>query len=128
MATEFAMTIPLILLFALACADFGRVAHFDQVVANAARTGGETGATHSFTEFTRSNWEAGIREAVIAEMQNIPGFDQSQLAFELSTTKDADGLNRIVVVVSYPFRTEVAWPALPSEIVLHKRFEIRQFR
>ena len=57
-ATEFAIVCPLLLLLALACSDFGRIAHYHEVVANAARTGAETGATRQFTDFTRPFWEA----------------------------------------------------------------------
>jgi Flp pilus assembly protein TadG len=127
-ATELALTLPIVLLFAFAGADFGRIAHFDQVVSNAARTGAESGAIHKFTDFTRPDWEAGVRQAVVDEMSNIPGYDASKLVYQLSTTTDADGLARIVIDVGYPFRTVVAWPGLPREVNLHQRFEMREFR
>src|SRR3954468_5716629 len=111
-ATELALTLPIVLLFALAGADFGRIAHFDQVVSNAARTGAESGAIHKFTDFTHPFWAADVRQAVVDEMSNITGFDSSTLVYELSTTTDADGLARIAVDVGYPFRTVVAWPGL----------------
>ena len=38
-ATEFAVALPILMLLALACADFGRVMHHYQIVSNAARTG-----------------------------------------------------------------------------------------
>src|SRR5215204_5140225 len=127
-ATELALTLPIILLFAFAGADFGRIAHFDQVVSNAARTGAECGAIHKFTEFTRPDWDADVRQAVTDEMSNIPDYDDSKLAYELTTSTDADGLARIVVDVRYPFRTVVAWPGLSREVNLHQRFETREFR
>jgi Flp pilus assembly protein TadG len=127
-ATEFAITIPILLLLALASADFGRVIHYDEVVSNAARTGAESGATHKFTDFTQAAWQNDVRQAVFDEMENIPNFDQGKLSYNLATTLDADGLATIVVDVSYPFQTVVAWPALPSQVLLHQRFETRQFR
>jgi Flp pilus assembly protein TadG len=127
-ATEFAIVCPLLLLLALACSDFGRIAHFHEVVANAARSGAETGATRQFTDFTRPFWEAEIRQSVVSEMQNLQAFDESELSYSLSTTTDVDGLARIVVDVSYPFRTSVTWPGLPSETQLHQRIAFRQFR
>ena len=127
-ATELALTLPLVLLFAFASADFGRIAHFDQVVSNAARIGAESGATHKFTEFTRPSWADQVRQAVVDEMHNIPDFEGSKLEYQLSTNTDADGLARIVVEVGYPFRTVVAWPGLPTEVKLHQRFETRGFR
>jgi Flp pilus assembly protein TadG len=127
-ATEFALCVPLLLLLALACADFGRIAYFHQVVCNAARTGAETGATHKFTNYTQSSWEAGIQQAVLTEMQNLPDFNAGELDYALSSTIDSDDLARIDVSVSYPFRTIVDWPVLPSEVMLHKNVEFRQFR
>lgn len=127
-ATEFAILCPLLLLLALACADFGRIAHYHEVVANAARAGAETGATRQFTDFTRPFWEAEIQQAVVSEMQNLQAFNASDLSYNLSTTTDTDGLTRSAVDVSYPFRTTVSWPGLPSETQLHQRVEFRQFR
>jgi len=127
-ATELALTLPLVILFALACADFGRIAHHDQVVSSAARAGAELGATRGFTDYTRSDWETDVHDAVLEEMGNLPGFDEAQLEYELTTTTDADGLARIVVEISYPFRTVVAWPGLPNQVDLHQRYETRQFR
>jgi Flp pilus assembly protein TadG len=127
-ATEFALCVPLLLLMALACADFGRVSYYQQVVCNAARTGAETGATHKFTPYTRSAWEAGVYQAVLAEMQNMPNFNAGELNYNLTTTVDSDDMARIKISVSYPFRTAVAWPALPNEVQLHKNVEFRQFR
>ena len=127
-ATEFAIALPLVLLLALACADFGRVAHYHEVVCNAARTGAESGASHKFTSFTKSSWQDGIRNAVLSEMQNIPSFNAGDLAYNLSTTVDSDDLATINVSVTYPFRTMVSWPGLPSQILLHKTVQFRQFR
>jgi Flp pilus assembly protein TadG len=60
-ATEFAVALPILMLLALACADFGRVMHHYQIVSNAARTGAEAGAMHKVTSFTRTSWEADVR-------------------------------------------------------------------
>src|SRR5262249_3567571 len=127
-ATELALAVPILLLFAGAAADFGRVAYYQEALANAARTGGETGATHQFTSYTRPMWEAEVRQAVVDEMASLPGFNDGDLTYELSTTIDADGLAKIVVEVGYPFHTAVAWPGLTEEVNLHERYETRQFR
>jgi Flp pilus assembly protein TadG len=127
-AVEFAVALPVLMLLAIASVDFGRIPYFHQVVANAARTGAETGATHQFTSFTRATWEAEIQDAVLSEMQNIPHFDSSKLNYQLTTTVNSDGLNRIVVEVSYPFTSLVTLPGIPSQVQLHKRVEVLQFR
>jgi Flp pilus assembly protein TadG len=127
-ATEFALCVPVILLLGFACADFGRVAYFRQIVCNAARTGAEVGATHKFTAFTKSQWESEINDAVLAEMNNMPGFDSSGLTYELSTTVDSDKMAIIDVTVAYTFHTVVNWPGLPNTVPLRHTAEFRQFR
>ena len=127
-ATELAISMPLLLLVGLAAADFGRIAHFAQIVSNAARTAAETGATHGFTEHTRTSWEAGVRQAAIDELRSIPSFNDALATYASSAIVDGNGLAHIEVTVSYPFRTTVSWPLLPSEVRLQRRFEIRQFR
>jgi Flp pilus assembly protein TadG len=127
-ATEFAVTIPLLLLLTLACADFGRIAYYDHVVSNAARTGAELGAMRRFTEYTRPDWEASVRQGVLREMHNLPEFHESELTYELATTTDSDGIARVSVELTYPFQTVVAWPGLPAEVPLHEEVEFRQFR
>jgi hypothetical protein len=116
------------MLFAFASADFGRIARYDEIVSNAAQSGAESGAIHKFTDFTRLDWEADVKQAVVDEMSNIPNYDESELVYHLTTTTDADGLARIAVDVSYPFRTVVAWPGLPTNVNLHQHFEMREFR
>lgn len=125
---ELAFAIPILLLLGLACADFGRVSHFQLIVSNAARAAAEVGATTQFTPLTRSRWEAGVRQAAVEELQNIRDFDVEQLGFSLSTSTDADGIVLLAVTLEYPFSTAVVWPGLPSALTLRERIELRQFR
>lgn len=127
-ATELALCLPVLLLFAFASADFGRVSRYAEIVSNAARSGAESGAIHKFTDFTRPDWETDVKQAVVDEMTNIPNYDESKLVYQLSTTTDADGLARISVDVTYPFRSVVAWPGLPTNVDIHRHFEMREFR
>lgn len=127
-ATEFAVALPILMLLALACADFGRVMHHYQVVSNAARTGAEAGAMHKVTAFTRAAWEADVREAVLEELANLPDFDEASLEYELTTTVDANDLTTVQIEIVYPFESAVAWPALPHLIELRALSKIRQFR
>lgn len=127
-ATEFALVCPALILMALACADFGRVSHFYEAVANAARVGAETGATQRFSDFTRSMWDERIVEAVLAEMESLPNFSAGDMSFDLTVNEIADDQHLVTVEVGYRFRTTVAWPGLPSDIQLRKRVSYRQFR
>lgn len=127
-ATECALTLPILLLLGLATADFGRVAHFHETVTNAARTAAETGAGRSFTDFTKASWENDVRQAALDELSSLSAFDENQATVTIATSMDDDDLARIVVTVSYPFSTTVAWPGLSSQLQLEHRVEFRQFR
>lgn len=122
------MALPILMLLALACADFGRVMHHYQIVSNAARTGAEAGALHKVTTFTQAAWEADVREAVLEELANLPDFDEASLEFDLTTTVDANDLTTVRVEIGYPFESVVAWPLLPHIVELRALSKIRQFR
>jgi Flp pilus assembly protein TadG len=127
-AVEFAIVCPLLMMLALACADFGRVCHCYQVVANAARAGAELGASRSVTDLTRADWEAEIQSAVTTEMQNLAQFDEGKFDYSLTTSVDAHDLLHVVIEVSYQFNTAVNWPLVPDSADLVKQIEFVQFR
>jgi Flp pilus assembly protein TadG len=127
-ATELAVTLPILMLMALACADFGRVMHHYQIVSNAARTGAETGAMRKFTTLTRAEWENEVRQAVVEELAGLPAFDEGSLDYALNTTMDANNLATVEIEISYPFTSAVAWPGLPHELELKALSRVRQFR
>lgn len=127
-ATEFAILLPMLMLFALGGADFGRIAFYSDVVSNAARVGAEVGGTRRFTAETRAAWETKVQQAITEEMQHVPHFNASRLISTVSTQTDSDGIVRVIVDVSYPFTTVVNWPVLPHEVRLHEHVQYRQFR
>lgn len=127
-ATEFAVALPVLMLLTLACADFGRVMHYHEVVSNAARTGAEAGAMHKFTPLTRGAWETDVREAVTEELANLPDFDEKSLDFKLTTTVDGNDLAIVRLEINYPFERAVSWPGLPHVIHLRALSQVRQFR
>lgn len=127
-ATEFALVIPILLLLAFACADFGRIATYSEILSNAARSGAEVGGTRRFTADTEPMWRANVRDAVIEEMRNIADFDESDFDVDISTLLDSQGITRVIVEATYRFRTKVSWPGLPSEVPLRERVQYRQFR
>jgi Flp pilus assembly protein TadG len=125
---EMAVVLPLLLLLALACADFGRVVHGFIVVANAARCGAEYGSMHKFTPFTRSSWESQVRQAVRDEMAGLSGFTADELQVEVATATDDDDLFQVSVRIAYPFRMVVNWPGLPQTTILRHAVLRRQIR
>jgi Flp pilus assembly protein TadG len=127
-ATEFALICPMVILFSLACMDFGRISFYAETVSNAARAGAEVGATRQFTSETTSLWKSKVLDAVKQEMQHLPNYQSGDLVTTLTTANDTDGVVRVTVDLTYPFHTAVAWPGLPAEVRLHERVQYRQFR
>jgi Flp pilus assembly protein TadG len=127
-ATEFAVALPLLMTLALAAADFGRVFHAREVVASAARAGVFQAAGRGFSDFTRATWEADVRAAVLAEMANLPGFDEADLEFELTVVDGADDRFTAELALDYEFQCAVAWPFLPQTATIHERFILPRFR
>lgn len=118
----------MLLLFAIACADFGRIAGHAEIVGNAARLGAEVGARRKFTDATQAAWTQYVREAIETEMGNLSDFDSNSVEIEIDTSTDSDGLRLVSIEVMYPFKTSVAWPAIPNQVNVRRRFVFRQFR
>jgi len=126
---ELVLLLPLIVLFGLASADFGRIAHAYLVVANAARTGAEYGSMHGFTSFSAASWKSRVRQSVQTEMHGLAGINAADLQIDIPTpAADTDGLYLVHVGVSYPFRTIVSWPGLSEMTLLHHEVQMRQIR
>ena len=123
-----AIVTPLLLLFAFASADFGRIVHAYAVVSNAARCGAEYGSMHGVTPYTRESWESRIRQTVDQEMQGLSGFEGEHVNLTVTTSTDADNLTRAAVEVKYPFHTVIDWLGLPSEVTLTHRVEMRRIQ
>lgn len=126
-ATEFALTLPLILLLVFGCVDFGRGIGIYIVTGNAARVGAEYGATHQFTDYTKASWETQLRAAVQEEMAHVVDFNLSDMDVDIETFGTDDDV-RIVVSVDYPFRPVTTWPTVAQELHLRRTVSMRQFR
>ena len=127
-AVEMALVCPLVLLFAFATTDFGRVMAAYLVVCNAARVGADYGSTNGYTSYTQASWQAAIRQAVNQEMQGLLGYQSSQLRLTITATPDPDGLYHVAVEVSYPFTTVVDWPGVPTLVLLDHSVTARRIR
>jgi Flp pilus assembly protein TadG len=127
-AVEMALVCPLVLLFAFATTDFGRVMAAYLVVCNAARVGADYGSTNGYTSYTQASWQAAIRQAVNQEMQGLLGYQSSQLQLTVTATPDPDGLYHVTVEVGYPFTTVVNWPGVPALVLLDHSVTARRIR
>jgi Flp pilus assembly protein TadG len=102
-AVEFALVLPLALLLLIGAADLGRFAHTRIAVANAARAGAGFASTTPFTTTSRPAWEAGIRQAVRGDLEQLRNFDANRLRVTIASATDAEDRQRVSVTVEYPF-------------------------
>jgi Flp pilus assembly protein TadG len=127
-AVEMALICPLVLLFAFATVDFGRVMAAYFVVCNAARVGADYGSSNGYTAYTQATWQAGIKQAVEQEMQGLSGYQSGLLQLTVTATPDPDGLYHVAVEVSYPFTTAINWIGVPSLVQLDHSVTARRIR
>ena len=126
---EFAIVLPVLVTIVLACVDFGRFAYTEIDVTNAARVGAEFGSLHPYTTNTLSQWQTQIHTLVDNELKNIRNYNTNLLTLPNPVvTTDADGQRRVKVSVTYPFKTLVSWPFLPSNVNIQRTTEMRIIR
>jgi len=115
----------------LGAIDFGRFAHGYIAVTNAARAGAGFASMHGVTVTTRPVWEMRTRQAVISELGDTfgPSFNEDDVTMPPPTiTVDDNGLRRVSVEVSYPFKTLVNWLGMWQNVVLRRTVEMRFIR
>lgn len=127
-AIEAAVVLPLITVLLLACSDLGRAIHAQIVVTNAVRVGAEYGATHRFTDDTRSAWEDRLREVMQEEMLSLQNSSPALLETTVTTSQPGSDEIRIDVTATYPFPMIVAWPGLSNSLDLTHSVTMRQYQ
>jgi Flp pilus assembly protein TadG len=127
-AVELACILPVVIALALGTVDLGRVAHYENVLSNAARVGADHGATHRLYSFNRTQWESRIIARVQEEAAHLPQFDAARLQVVVETFTQADGTLRVEVEAAYPFEMIVDWPGLPHDIDLRCRVAEQEYR
>lgn len=127
-AVEVAIVLPLILLFAFACSDFGRAYSVRQSVCNAARIGAAYAASKANTDYNRASWHQNVHDHVLEQMQSVGGLDSEQLSVQITSEEPSQNVSKTTVKVSYPFHTLVNWPAVPNECLIEHEEIFRRFR
>lgn len=128
---ELAILLPVTLLLACGIIDLSRFAHHYIALSDAAGTGARFASLHPVTPTTTSYWVAATQQAARDAMQEVPGFRNERLTINgphLVTGADgAEGQNARLTM-TYRFQPFASWPALPREIVLVRRVEMKVVR
>jgi Flp pilus assembly protein TadG len=127
-ATELAVVLPLLIMFALATADFGRFAYVAIELDNAVRVGAERGATRSFTDFTRQAWEDNLKDRLNEELADLKSGWLNNLQVTVTTSSTTNNLARVQVAADGEFAPLINWPFAASVFSLHREISVRQFR
>lgn len=129
-AVEAAIILPIAFVIVVGCTDFARAIHVDMTLANATRVGTDIAATNRFVDSTQTAWEEKVRAAVVEEAASIPSFDEANFSVVILHEDDTQVSGRILVTVvcRYTFQAIVAWPGLPTELLLEHRITNAQFR
>ncbi len=132
-ATELALILPVMMMIALGCVDFGRFAYDLIAVTNAARAGAAYGIMNNYSPTTLAAWKASVVAAAKAEIAGQDGYSAANLTVTVpDPTVDANRMRRVNVTVSYQFRTIVNWnwPGLgiPRDSTLTRSVSLRLIR
>lgn len=125
---EMAILLPLLLLLALGCVDFGRFLYHYIALHNAAQAGASHGMMNPYSAGGEDTWKANIQTVARAEMFEQTGYVESNLETVTTTILEDAGLRRVRVVAEYPFRTLVNWPGVPHHMTLRSAVEVRAIR
>ncbi len=120
-AVELAIVLPLLVVVAFGCVDFGQFGSVWVALTNAVRAGAEYGANHQVTTGTQSQWEADILAATTQEMSETPGFDAESLEVTIDLTAGTDGTRRVTLNAVYEFKPVIGSYGLPETIQLNRQ-------
>lgn len=127
-ATELAVTLPLLILLCLTTVDLGRFAYAYIAVGNTARVGAEYGATRRYDTAMAATWQQQIAAAMREDFSTTSELDTSLLNIQFQVTPDSYDLDRVCITASYPFTTVIAWPGIPQSIAMQRQLTFRRFR
>jgi hypothetical protein len=112
---EFSVTLPLMMLMAVATVDFARVTYYGLVVADAAGAASRYAALNPLTETAESGWLEGLEQSAKAATIGSPWVDSSDLIVHPPVVEQITPVEkRITVKIEYPFVVRFWWPGIPT--------------
>src|SRR5262245_61578030 len=91
-ATELALILPLLMLLARACVDYGRVAYLNIALSSAARAGASHAIMTPYDPDSFEPWKLAIQQRARDEMELQTGHDPGMLTTDTTVTVEANGL------------------------------------
>ena len=125
---ELAILLPVTILLSWGIIDLSRFAHHYVSLTDAAGSGARFASLHPVTPTTTVYWVDATKQAVRQAMQDVPGFRVDQLTIDGPQLIQVTDGQHARLTVTYRFRPLANWPALPREIVLTRRVEMKLVR
>ena len=127
-AVEFAIVLPVLVTILLGATDFGRVSYSTIAIANAARAGAAYASMNPYDSSAPTPWTTNVTQAITDELSQSTAFDTSKLTVTVTYVIEASDLRRVSVQVTYPFKTLITWPSIPSTFNIQQTVVMRCIR
>jgi Flp pilus assembly protein TadG len=129
-ALELALVLPILIVLALWCVDYGRYAYYSIGVQNAARAAAEYAIMNPYTTSGKAAWSSAVTQAARDEMTNQTGYTSGSLTVTVQpvTFEKTTGLPVIQLTATYTGFTTANWPGIPQNPTLTSSIYIRGIR
>lgn len=122
---EFAVTIPVMVILAIAVLDFSRLSYYRFLVADAAGAASRYAAFYPVTDVTYNVWMQRLDAVARNTVEGSPWASASNLIVYPAVINQATpGENRVIIKMEYVYRATIPWPGLPSESTVRSTVQI----
>lgn len=126
---EFLTVFPILAFVVLAGIDLGRCTIVHQHVVGALQAAQATAAEQAYSTATQGLWEQEIRRSAEDHLAGLDGFDPAKMNFTVALAEGSGTEASVADIgVGYPFRTIVAWPGIPQELMLRHQGRVERRR
>lgn len=122
---EFAVTIPVMVILAIAVLDFSRLSYYRFLVADAAGAASRYAAFYPVTDVSYNVWMQRLDAVARNTVEGSPWASASNLIVYPAVINQATpGENRVIIKMEYVYRATIPWPGLPSESTVRSTVQI----
>lgn len=122
---EFAITIPVMMILAIAVLDFSRLSYYRFLVADAAGAASRYAAFYPVTDVSYNVWMQKLDTVARNTVEGSPWASASDLiVYPAVLNKDTPGETRVIIKIEYVYHATIPWPGLPSEATVRSTVQI----
>ena len=122
---EFAITIPVMMILAIAVLDFSRLSYYRFLVADAAGAASRYAAFHPVTDVSYNVWMQKLDTIARNTIEGSPWASASDLiVYPAVLNQENPGDTRVIIKMEYVYHATIPWPGLPSEATVRSTVQI----